>query len=251
MVIGAQLYTVREFTQTEKDFEQTIKKIADIGYRYVQISGAGPIPPKRFAEICASYDVKPVITHTAPNLIKDSTDEVIENHRIMGAKYVGVGMMPGEYHEGAEGTKKFIVDFLPAAKKIRDAGLLFMYHNHAFEFEKVAGKLRMELLSDGFAPELMGFTLDTYWVQAGGGDPAQWLERLNGRVEVIHIKDMKIVEGKQRGCEIKEGNLNWPAIYAACEKAGVKYAMVEQDNSYGDDPFDCLKLSFENSKGDF
>jgi sugar phosphate isomerase/epimerase len=92
----------------------------------------------------------------------------------------------------------------------------------------------------------MGFTLDTYWVQAGGGSPAAWLLKLKNRVDVIHIKDMCWKDGKFLMCEVMEGNLDWPAIIQAGNAAGVKYAMVEQDDCYGKDPFECLKTSFEN-----
>ena len=150
---GAQLYTVRAFTQTETDFEETIRKIVAIGYKYIQISGAGPIPVQRFADICNSYGIKPVITHTDPVRIKNETEAVIEDHRLLGAKYIGIGSMPGEYREGAEGVMQFIEDYRPAAEKIKSAGMLFMYHNHDFEFEKLNGIHRMEYLIEGFLPD--------------------------------------------------------------------------------------------------
>jgi len=50
---------------------------------------------------------------------------------------------------------------------------------------------------------------------------------------------------------IGEGNLNWERIFAAAEKAGTKYMFVEQDKCNGEDPFDCLRRSYEflSSKG--
>jgi sugar phosphate isomerase/epimerase len=124
-----------------------------------------------------------------------------------------------------------------------------MYHNHDFEFEKRDGKLIMDRLAEGFPAEMMGFTLDTYWVQAGGGCPAAWLKKLKGRVNVIHIKDMAWKAGKIIMSEVMEGNLNWPGIIEAGKEAGVLYAMVEQDDCYGACPFDCLRTSFINWGG--
>jgi sugar phosphate isomerase/epimerase len=245
--IGAQLYTVREHTQNIADFTQTIKKIAAIGYKYVQISGIGTISARDVADICAAHDLKIVLTHTAPARIKNETAAVIEEHRIMGAGLIGMGMMPGEYERTLAGAGRFIADFAPAACEIEAAGMRFMYHNHAFEFEKYEnGKLLIELLADGWAGA--GFTLDTYWVQAGGGDPADWLRRLKGRVPAIHLKDMAYVGDSIRMAEVGQGNLNWSAIFAACNDAGVEYSLVEQDDCYGQDPFDCLRTSFENIK---
>ena len=50
MRIGAQLYTVREFCATLEDFAETIKKVADIGYTTVQVSGTCPYPAEWLKE---------------------------------------------------------------------------------------------------------------------------------------------------------------------------------------------------------
>lgn len=243
MILGAQLYTVREFTQTELDFANTIRKIADIGYKTVQVSAIGAIPTQKVADILASNGVKCVITHTNPGRIKDDTKAVIEEHKIMGTDYIGIGMMQEEYRGNADGVKRFIADYTPAAEMIQDAGMKFMYHNHDFEFGKMDGKRVIEYLMDCPA---IGFTLDTYWVQAGGGDPCEWLRKLTGRADVIHVKDMSWQDGKQLMSEVMEGNLNWAGIIEAANTAGVMHAMVEQDDCYGADPFDCLRTSFNN-----
>ena len=244
MKIGAQLYTVREHTQTAADFTATIKKIAQIGYQYVQVSGIGPIPAQEVADICKSHGISIPTTHTNPARIKDDTSAVINEHRTMGAEYIGIGAIPAGYEQNPEGVRRFIADFTPAAEKIRNAGMTLMYHNHDFEFEKYGGKLMLSYLIEEF-PQL-GFTIDTYWVQAGGADPAQWIKSLAGRVDVLHLKDMAWAKGKQVMAEVMEGNLNWDGIFAACQQAGVKYAMVEQDDCYGEDPFECLAKSYRN-----
>jgi len=246
MEIGAQLYTVREFTQTAADFTKTIKKVADMGYKYVQVSGIGPINAQNVADICSSHGISIAITHTNPERIINDTDAVIKEHQVMSAKYIGIGMMPGDYQRNKEGVRGFISDFKNAANKIHASGMTFMYHNHDFEFEKYDNKRMIEYLIDE-CPH-MGFTLDTYWVQAGGADPSAWVKALKGRVDVVHLKDMSYVNGSQVMAEVMEGNLNWDSIFYACTSADVKYAMVEQDDCYGADPFQCLKQSLENIK---
>jgi hypothetical protein len=44
---------------------------------------------------------------------------------------------------------------------------------------------------------------------------------------------------------VGDGNINFAAVAEAAEKAGTKYAFVEQDNCYGEDPFACMKRSYE------
>ena len=123
-----------------------------------------------------------------------------------------------------------------------------MYHNHHFELMKIGGEILLEKMCRDFAPEEMGITLDTYWIQKAGGDPASWLEKLSGRVPCIHLKDMTY-EGNM--AVIGEGNINFDRVFEKAEKSGTKYMLVEQDDCYGENPFDCLKRSYEflKSKG--
>ena len=87
MRTGAQLYTVRAYTQNEKDFAFTIKKIADMGYKTVQISAIGrDIKPERVREICEKEGLEIVLTHSDPNRILYDTDRLIEEHNIMGCQ---------------------------------------------------------------------------------------------------------------------------------------------------------------------
>ena len=92
------------------------------------------------------------------------------------------------------------------------------------------------------SPDEMGFTLDTFWVQAGGGDPAQWLEKLSGRVPCIHLKDYAY--GRKMAV-IGEGNINFDRVFEKAESAGTEYMLVEQDDCNGEDPLDCLKRSYK------
>jgi len=252
MKIGAQLYTVHPFTQTESDFDSTIKRVADIGYSYVQVSGIGPISPDKVRAICDKYGIKIIITHTRPDRVLNDTENVIKEHQVLGANYVGIGGLPEVYKDDLQGINKFIADYNPPAKKIFDAGMKFMYHNHQFEFLKYDGQLIIDRIAEGFQEDLLGFTIDTYWVQAGGGDPVFYLRKFAGRVDTIHFKDMSLlkVPGQyihiQKNSEVLEGNLNWPEIFKACEDARVKYAFVEQDDEYMEDPFECLKVSYNN-----
>lgn len=245
MKIGTQLYTVRDFTQNEKDFAEAIKKIADIGYEGVQISAIGPIPAERIADICSRHKLEIAVTHTPAARILNDTGSVIADHKLYKSKQIGIGIMPSEYQKSTAGVFKFIEDFKPAAQKIKDAGMCFAYHNHDFEFEKFDGKLIFEHILDGFGKDMLQIIPDLYWIQAGGADPVFWLKKLAGRFTVVHFKDMTMINRERRFAEVGNGNMNWPAIIEACKEGGAKWAMVEQDDCYGKNPFDCLKTSYE------
>ena len=94
-------------------------------------------------------------------------------------------------------------------------------------------------------PRYVQAELDTYWVQHGGGDPALWVKKMKNRMPVVHFKDLVILNGQPTMAEIGEGNLNWPAILAACKEANVEWYAIEQDVCQRD-PFESLKISYDN-----
>ena len=120
-----------------------------------------------------------------------------------------------------------------------------MYHNHDQEFKRHEGRLILERLAEAIPAQDMGFTLDTFWIQAGGGDPAQWIGKLAGRVPVIHLKDYAY--GRKMAV-VGEGNINFDRVFAKAEESGTKFLLVEQDDCNGEDPIECLRRSYEYLK---
>lgn len=255
MIIGAQLYTVRESCRTTEDLAETLKKVADIGYTTVQLSGICPYDPHWMAEQLKETGLTADITHFDYNRYINETDEMIDFHDIINCKYMGTGgfgCLFSDANTAEEKVKKTMLALVPAAKKMNERGHKFMYHNHNGEFAHFSdGRTILENICDFLAPDEMGITLDTYWVQAGGADPAEWLRRLKGRVDCVHFKDMSYAIGEDNGIKmapIGEGNMNYNEIIKACDDAEVKFAYIEQDNCNGEDPFDCLKRSYDYFK---
>lgn len=245
LTLGAQLFTVRDYIQTESDFDYSMKLISQMGYTTVQLSAMGPIKPEKVREICDKHGLKITLTHTDPNRILNDTENVIKEHEIYGCEYIGIGMMPQKYRS-PEWLHRFAEDFKEPAKKIADAGKLLMYHNHNLEFQKFGGKLVIDTLIDSFSPDEMGFTIDTYWVQMGGADICDWLKKLKGRTPCVHLKDFAVRGMEPIMAPVLEGNIDFKKVLATLEElGGVKYAFVEQDICEGS-PFDCLKKSYEN-----
>lgn len=245
MIIGAQFFTIRDYCKNLDDFAESLKKVADIGYTSVQISGTCAYEADWLAEQLKANGLHCGITHFNFDRVLHDTEAVIEEHKTFGCKHIGLGYMPG----GGADYAKFVETTKLPAKKIYDAGLQFMYHNHAFEYEMKMedGRPLMYHLSEDFTPEEMCFTLDTYWVKFGGYDVIDEIKRLSGRLPVVHFKDMFITEdGEKRMAWVGGGNtLNFEEIIPAFEAAGTQYAYVEQDNCYGEDPFACLKKSYD------
>lgn len=247
MEIGVQFYTLRDFCKDLNSFSETLKKVADIGYKNVQISGTCDYEPQWLASELKKNGLKCVLTHTKADILQSETELVAKNHDVFDCTYVGLGFYDFK-EEGSESIEKFIDIYTPVVNALAENGKYFMYHNHAHEFKKIGGKIILQHLAEAFPTDKLGFTLDTYWVQAGGGDPVQWIEKLSGRVPCIHLKDHTY---DRKMAVVGEGNIDFDRVFQNAEKAGTKYMLVEQDDCYGEDPFDCIKRSYEylKSKG--
>jgi sugar phosphate isomerase/epimerase len=250
MQVGAQLYTIRQFTKTPSDLAKAYEKVAKIGYKTVQASGHGPIEAEELKKVLDDNGLTLASTHDKFPRFTEELDTLIEDHKLWGCKYPALGGLPGDMRN-AEGFVKFAKMFDEIGAKLAAEGMLFCYHNHDFEFAKYGGRRGLELIMENSDPKHVSMEIDTHWVQAGGGDPAAWITKCaeRGPTPVIHFKDYTMsAEGRERKfAEIGEGNLNWPAILEACRKANVEYVLVEQDTCDGD-PFDSLKKSYDNLK---
>lgn len=252
MQIGAQLYTVHKHTKTLEDFSDTLKKVADIGYKSVQVSGTCKFEPEWLRDELDKNGLTCPITHINPTRIAEETQAVVREHAVFGCTHIGIGGMPLEMRGSVEGYMEFKKIFLPAAEKMRDLGAKLMYHNHWFEFEKLDGKDVIERILEDFPEDSIDITLDLGWAAVGGADVAELIKTLNGRLSCIHLKDWSDEPVEENDvfpvhlCPIYEGKLDYDAYISELSKAGCEYMLVEQDKSYGESPFDCLKRSYEN-----
>jgi sugar phosphate isomerase/epimerase len=247
-VLGAQLYTLRDFCKTPPEIAETLRKAARIGYTAVQISGIGPVDPKDLARMMEDAGVVAAGAHVGWDQLRNDTDRVIADHKLWKCKHPAIAGLPNEYYS-RDGVKRFVDEVAPVAERLAREGMDLSYHNHNHEFIRYDGKTWLATLYDMASPEHVKAELDTYWIQAGGGDPAAWVKKCAGREPLIHLKDMAIGPNRDpRTVEVGEGNLNWPAILKEAHDGGVEWYLVEQDNTYGRDPFEAMAISYRNLK---
>ena len=147
--------------------------------------------------------------------------------------------------------KKFIADFNRAAESYAKHGFKLTYHNHHFEFVRIDGyKTLMDILAEELDPNNISFVADTCWIAAGGASVNAWLEKLAGRIDILHLKDLTVVHDNTVGIkpyltEVGYGNLDWDSILKTAEQIGVKHYVVEQDTNFTGSPFNSLGMSAE------
>lgn len=247
--IAAQLYTLRDFCKTPQDIAQTLKRVRTIGYEAVQVSGIAPLPE---AELKAMLDGEGLVccaTHEGPQKILEETEAVIERLQKLDCQYTAIPS-PGPYDVSTlEAARKFAALANAAGAKMQAAGQTLCYHNHHHEFIHLEGKPLLEILYDETDPKNLQGEPDTYWVQYGGASVLEWVQKLNGRLPLIHLKDYGVTAERQPIFrEIGKGNMNWHDILPAAEASGCRWFIVEQDTCEGD-PFEALQTSFEYLKG--
>ena len=245
MRLGAQLYTVREFCQTLEGLEETFRKVADIGYEYVQMSATCPYDGAWLNDTLKKYGLQCVLTHYSPDEMLADALSVAKKHQLFDCKHIGLG----SFKNICEDYETFKAQYTPVMETFKKEGQLFMYHNHGAEFEKLpSGKPVIYDMRDTFPTDLMGFTLDTYWIQYGGMVPDRVLRDFKGRIPCMHVKDMGISGKEHKMLPIGYGTIDFEKVLDACEYAGAQYVLVEQDRCNGLDPFDCLKMSYDYLK---
>ena len=253
MPIGVQGYTTRYRVYNEKLIEEAYKKFAGMGYDGVE-SGLGGwmLGPDKDIELLNKYGLK--VADIYGDIKKP--DEVLARAEKYGVKLVGVGSVPREMLFSPDGFKAYAERLNELAKPFKGTGMRLQYHNHSQEFRnfpQLNGKAGMAILIEETDPDMIVFELDCFWMSAAGCDPVQWIEKVHGRMPIVHFKDLAIDpkdesadmgQVNRRFAEIGQGNINWPPIAEACVKAGVEWYCVEQDRTVLDE-FECLKISID------
>lgn len=241
--IGAQYYTVHEYCKTLADFDESSKKVKDIGYKTVQISGIGDFTAEEIKNVLDKYDLEAVCTHRPLAEYEEDLNGIIKFHNTLDCKISGIGNVPnmaGDF----EVAKEFVKKINPIAKELKKNGLTFAYHNHHYEFEKRDGISIFDIISENTDPDDFKFIVDVYWVAYAGLNPAKFVRKFKDRIACVHLKDMGIIGRDINMFEVGYGNLDWDDILAACEEANVEYAQVEQDRC-NRNPFESLKMSYD------
>ena len=247
--IAVTLYNLREYCKTESDLAETLEKVAGMGYKAVQVSGV-PLPADVIRKYLDKNGLFCCATHENLATISGDPKVIVDKLQTLGCDFTALGSPGGDYKVTSMEAVQELADLFKCQGDIlAESGIKLGYHNHSFEFMRVEGsrKTMLETFFDLTAGHSVYSELDVHWVARGGGSPVAWINKLAGRISVIHFKDFAVVEKQPVFCEIGEGNLDWPGIIEACEKTGVRWYSIEQDREFpGRNIFDSVKISIDN-----
>lgn len=246
--IGIQLYTLRDYIKTPEDFDATLSRLHDMGVEYVQISAIGDFSAEKQKEILDRYNMKVCVTHKPVEKILDETESQIADHRMIDCPSIGLGMPPEKYRGDSKKVRKLIGETDAIAPVLKENGMTFNYHNHAFEFFRLDDMAcsMMDILLEETDPDYFRFIPDAAWIHYAGCDPVDVLRKMKGRVSVLHFKDYIINEKRERHfVSLGKGVVNLKDCYRAACELGIPYIMYEQDDDWvGNDPFRAVGESW-------
>lgn len=254
---------------------ETMKKIHELGFHSVEVSQI-PMTTENVKEIKQASDdfgiditaitapLEPMMPGQIQENLRDDYDKIIADCKALNCNFIRIGMLPFSIMGDKEQILEFIDRAENTAKRLTEEGIKLYYHTHHIEFQRFDGKFLLDIMKENTSQ--LGFELDVHWIHRAGVDPVSFIKQYKDRVSLIHLKDYRIGNLDVTEEDLKdmgnffnkfvnliefaevggEGNLNMPAIMEASLEAGAKYFLIEQDDTYGRDPFDCLYDSAEN-----
>ena len=252
---GLALYTVRDAMGT--DPKGTLKAVAEAGYAYVEAAGYADglfygMEPAAFKSYLDSLGVTAKSTHMG-GVTLDNADEQIAATKAAGIEYFVIPVPPmgmftfGPAGMGMKGTPAELVEILKTiGAKCSAAGLKLLYHNHDFEFKTMEdGTILTDYILENTNPADVNYQMDLFWVTKAGVDPLTYFEKYPGRFKAWHVKDMN---DSSQFAPVGTGNIDFERILAAKAQSGMEYYLVEQDNTFGLDPLEAIKISHAGLK---
>ena len=270
--IGVQLMTVREQV-AELGVAEVLRRLAAAGLRVIEVSQVAMTAENVAAMVRArgehgiefgaiSGTMEAARPGANPSLV-DQYDDVVAQCRSLGASRVRIGMMPLTAMRDEDSILAFCRAAEQMARRLAEDGIQLSYHHHHVEFARIGGRQVMDVINTE-APSL-AWEIDVHWVARGGADPVRTLQRFAPRVDLVHLKDFRlslppaeVIDAAAGGdreafgqfwanpvqfAEVGSGNLEWGPIVEAGIAAGAEYLFIEQDSTYGRDPFEALAAS--------
>ncbi|WP_106448973.1 sugar phosphate isomerase/epimerase family protein [Trichococcus alkaliphilus] len=272
--IGVQASTVKKSFEEVGPYE-TLKKLHEIGYNSIEISQVATTPENiaQIQKATADFGMEVAsMTAALKPQVKDGEsltthyDKIVADCKAVGTDLLRIGILPFDAMASLDKVLEFCHDVNEVTQKLKEDGITLYYHNHHIEFRKYDGKFLLDIIREK-AP-LLGFELDVHWVQRGGANPLEVIKDYKGKVELIHLKDYRIAaipdeafDALYNGdhatfmtaftdviqfAELGTGSLPLKEIIEESISSGVRYLLVEQDDTYGVDPFESLKISREH-----
>ena len=237
--IGLQLYTVRSLMQ--RDFDGTLARVADIGYREVEFAGYFGRTPAQVREALARHGLAAPSTHIALPADDAAWGRTLADAKEIGHDWVTIAWLDAPLRRTSDDWARIADRFNRLGALAREAGLRFAYHNHDFEFARAGRGMRFDTLLMRTDPAFVDFEMDVYWVTKAGADPMWYLRHHAGRFPMLHLKDATTAP-ERRMVDVGAGTIDFAALLTLARDQGASHAFVEHDEPA--DPLASIRASY-------
>jgi sugar phosphate isomerase/epimerase len=234
--VGLQLYSLRD--QFKKDVAQTLDQVRAFGITNVELAGTYGVAPEKFKEQLDARGIKAISGHFPYEQCRDDIESVAREAKVLGLQYAGCAWIPHQDPFDEKTCRAAAAVFNRAGEALAKHGIKFFYHTHGYEFLPYRDGTLFDLLMTETKPEYVRIEIDVYWIVHPGQDPVKLLEKYGNRFELMHVKDMK--RGTPGGftgqsdvtnnVPLGEGIIDWPNVFRAARKAGVKWYFIEDES---------------------
>lgn len=271
-LIGIQMSTIKKKIGELGAYE-TLKACAALGYHCVEVSQIPMTPEnvegmKKASEefgvkiAACTTGVEPMVPGMPGEFLSTDFDKIVADCKALNCDMLRIGMLPMTCMGSREKAVEFVKRADEMAGKLKEHGIDLYYHNHHVEFVKYDGEYLLDIIKNH--TKHMGFELDIHWIQRGGENPVEFIKKYNGRIRLLHLKDYRIGTVKMpegafdfekffqafnnvvEFAEVGEGNPPIKECIEAGLAGGSEYFLIEQDDTYGRDAFESLKISRDN-----
>ena len=236
MKIGLQLFTCRK--QAQKDLFGTLKNIAGLGIKYVEAARINfdDQDIADFKKAKEQFGIEVVSAQIKPHILADEFDKCLKFLNETECKIAIISVLPTECIIGNdEKLAAFCKWASELAKKYKEHGIQLCYHHHDFEFIRSGAGTRFDVILDNMSED-MHFVIDTYWTTKAGINVERLLERLNGRVRGVHLRDYalyrKFIGRNPSNYALGDGVLDFNRIIDTAKACGVDYGAIEQNTKH-------------------
>lgn len=183
--IGIQLYSLREYAA--KDFVAVLKKVADIGYKYVEPAGFWDLRPTELKKMVTDLGMDMVSSHSPWARGKANSGECMEIASILGLNKIVCGYGPDDFKD-LDAIKKTADITNEMCEIFTRNGFTLFQHNHYWEFERIDGRLKYDIYRE-LCPNVK-YEMDCFWsTNKGQEDPVAMLKEFAKDTILLHMKD--------------------------------------------------------------
>jgi len=248
--VGLQLYSVRDVLG--KDFEGTLKQVAEMGFEGVEFAGNfGKYgkDPEGLRKLLDGLKLKVAGTHIgAGSFVGDALKRTVDFYKTIGGKFL---IVPGDgRYTKPEPSKEYAEFMNKTAEALKPEGLFIGHHNHTGEFavDKETGKSYFDLFAERTSKDVV-IQQDMGHTMAAKVDPTAIVRKYPGRVKSTHIKN-RPAKSTGKNPFVGEDNFDWKAYVTACyEVGGTEWFTLEQEEyPDGKSSVECTKISMDGFK---